>query len=76
MKLLDLLTKYRNLSQYTLADLILKNIEELKEEPVIRVTIKKAEELRKLRRVLKPEEYFMLQNALTIVETMLVEGEQ
>jgi len=76
VKLLDLLTKYRNLSQYTLADLILKNIEELKEEPVIRVTIKKAEELRKLRRVLKPEEYFMLQNALTIVETMLVEGEQ
>jgi len=76
VKLLDLLTKYRNLSQYTLADLILKNIEELKEEPVICVTIKKAEELRKLRRVLKPEEYFMLQNALTIVETMLVEGEQ
>lgn len=72
-RLLKLVIEARDLSQYALADLILRNLEELKEEPVIRATIEKAERLRELKRVLKPGDLCKLQNALSIVEAVLAE---
>ena len=76
MKLLNLLAKNRNLSQYTLAILIFRNIDKLKDDPIIHVVIKKAEELKKLKKSLRPEEYFLLQNALSVVESLLVGGDE
>ena len=74
MKVVDLLSKNKNLSQYSLAFAILEHLDELKEDPVIRATIEKAKELSKLRKVLEPGEYFMLVHALCIVETELAKS--
>ena len=74
MNLLDMLklAKEKNLSQYTLALYIYANLKELKDDPVIRATIQKVKELRKLKKSLSPEDYYLLFNALSSLELMLV----